>query len=238
MKNQGDLIMDELQTENFRILIVDDIPTNIQVLGSILKRKGYSLSFATSGTQAVRMALSDPFDLILLDIMMPEVDGFEVCARLRNAPRARDIPIIFLTARTALEDITRGFQAGAVDYITKPFNAEELLARVQTHLGLKASKDIIRAQNLELSSKNEELQQVNQQLRQALLEIKTLRGFLPICASCKRIRLQDRDPRKQESWVALEEYLTSHTEAKFSHGICPACLKQLYPEFEGKDDTH
>lgn len=231
-------MMDEPQTEYFRILIVDDISTNIQVLGSILKRKGYSLSFATSGEQAVTMALSDPFDLILLDVMMPEMDGFEVCTRLGKDPRARDIPIIFLTARTALEDLARGFQVGAVDYITKPFNSEELLARVQTHLRLKASKDIIRAKNLELSSKNEELEHVNQQLRQALQEIKTLRGLLPICAGCKRIRLKDGDPRKQESWVALEEYLTSHTEAEFSHGICPKCLKQLYPEYEGKDDSH
>jgi len=214
----------------FRILIVDDISKNIQVVGNILKRLGYSLSFATNGAQALDMAMSEPFDLILLDIMMPQMDGYEVCARLKEKSETRDIPVIFLTARTALEDITRGFHAGAVDYVTKPFNSDELLARVQTHLGLKASADTIRRKNEELSASNEELERVNAQLRQALEEIKTLRGLLPICANCKKIRLKDADPMKQESWIVLEEYLTRHTEAEFSHGICPECFERYYPK--------
>jgi response regulator RpfG family c-di-GMP phosphodiesterase len=117
-----------------------------------------------------------------------------------------------------------------VDYVTKPFNSDELLARVQTHLGLKASADTIRRTNEELSASNEELERVNAQLRQALEEIRTLRGLLPICANCKKIRLKDADPRKQESWIVLEEYLTRHTEAEFSHGICPECFERYYPK--------
>ncbi len=222
--------MDEPSKTPFRILIVDDISKNIQVVGNILKRVGYSLSFATSGAQALDMVLSEPFDLILLDIMMPEMDGYEVCARLKERPETREVPVIFLTARTALDDITRGFRAGAVDYVTKPFNSEELLARVQTHLGLKSSADAIRRKNKELSDSNAELENVNAQLRQALQEIKTLRGLLPICANCKKIRLKGADPKKRESWIVLEEYLSQHTEAAFSHGICPECLERYYPK--------
>jgi len=221
--------VDDSQKAVLRILIVDDISTNIQVLGNILRREGYSLSFATSGSQALSMVLSDSFDLVLLDVMMPEMDGYEVCARLKEREETRTIPVIFLTARTSPEDIARGFQTGAVDYITKPFNSEELLARVRTHLALKTSADTIHAQNERLSAGNEELRRVNAELRQALQEIKTLRGILPICANCKKIRLKDTDPRKQESWVILEEYLTRHTEAEFSHGICPECLRRHYP---------
>jgi DNA-binding response OmpR family regulator len=222
--------VDDLDVTALRILIVDDISKNIQVVGNILKRVGYSLSFATSGAQALDMAMTEPFDLILLDVMMPQMDGYEVCARLKEKSETRDIPVIFLTARTALDDITRGFHAGAVDYVTKPFNSEELLARVRTHLGLKASADTVRRKNEELAAGNEELERVNAQLRQALDEIKTLRGLLPICANCKKIRLKDADPRKQESWIGLEEYLTRHTEAEFSHGICPECLERYYPK--------
>jgi len=217
----------------YQILIVDDISTNIQVLGSILRREGYSISFAMSGPEALSMVLSDSFDLILLDVMMPGMDGYEVCARLKAAPETRDIPIIFLTARTSPEDIARGFRTGAVDYVTKPFHPEELLARVRTHLALKTSADTIRAQNAMLSAGNEELRQVNARLRQALQEIKTLRGILPICAICKKIRLKDADPKRQESWVVLEEYLTRHTGAEFSHGICPECLHRNYPGIYG-----
>lgn len=221
--------VDDLPKAALRILIVDDISTNIQVLGSILRREGYSLSFATSGSQALSMVLSDSFDLILLDVMMPEMDGYEVCTRLKQREETRGIPVIFLTARTSPEDIARGFHTGAVDYITKPFNSEELVARVRTHLALKSSADTIRAQNERLSVGNQELTRVNAELRQALREIKTLRGILPICANCKKIRIKDMDPRRQESWVVLEEYLTRHTEAEFSHGICPECLRSHYP---------
>jgi CheY-like chemotaxis protein len=221
--------VDESDKTAFRILIVDDISKNIQVVGNILKRVGYSLSFATSGAQALEMTMSEPFDLILLDVMMPQMDGYDVCARLKEKSETRDVPVIFLTARTAHDDITRGFQAGAVDYVTKPFNSDELLARVHTHLGLKASADTIRKKNEELSASNEELERVNTQLRQALQEIRTLRGLLPICANCKKIRLKGADPKKQESWIVLEEYLTRHTEAEFSHGICPECFERYYP---------
>ncbi|QTA88688.1 hybrid sensor histidine kinase/response regulator [Desulfonema magnum] len=116
------------------ILIVDDVPKNLQIIGNILSSEGYLFTPATNGNQALKIIEKRHPDLILLDIMMPEMDGYEVCKILKNSPRTKDIPVIFLTARTETEDIVRGFESGGVDYITKPFNSTELLARIKTHL--------------------------------------------------------------------------------------------------------
>ena len=119
-----------------RILIVEDTPANIQTLSSILKEQGYQISIATNGRQALEVLERIRPDLILLDIMMPEMDGLEACRRIKASTAWREIPIIFLTAKTDTVDIVRGFELGAVDYVAKPFNAHELLARVKTHLTL------------------------------------------------------------------------------------------------------
>ena len=103
---------------NSKILIVDDVPQNIQVLAGILQKAGYQLGFAKDGKTALAHAESTQFDLILLDIMMPEVDGYEVCTRLKKDKKIKDIPVIFITAKDAPEDKTKGFELGAVDYIT------------------------------------------------------------------------------------------------------------------------
>ncbi|MCP4751030.1 MAG: response regulator [Proteobacteria bacterium] len=102
------------------ILIVDDHPHNIQVLGTILAREGFEIYAAQDGLQALEKVESILPDLILLDIVMPEIDGFEICQRLKESPVTREIPIVFLTAKTEIEDIVKGFDLGAVDYVTKP----------------------------------------------------------------------------------------------------------------------
>ena len=117
-----------------RILVVDDTPANILTLSATLKEKGYQISVATSGKQALEAVERVRPDLVLLDVMMPEMDGFETCRRLKSSGATGDIPVIFLTARTETEDIVKGFELGAVDYVPKPFNTPELLARVHTHL--------------------------------------------------------------------------------------------------------
>ena len=119
-----------------RILIIDDAPANIQTLSAILKERGYNLNIATNGRQGLDVLKRVRPDLILLDIMMPEIDGFETCRRIKSSTAWREIPIIFLTAKTDTVDIVRAFELGAVDYVAKPFNAHELLARVNTHLTL------------------------------------------------------------------------------------------------------
>ena len=133
--------MELFNPEDFLILVVDDISHNLQVMGDLLDRVGYSTTFATSGKQAIeRVKVANP-DLILLDLMMPEMDGLQVCEQLQADLEFDDIPIIFLTASNDSEHLIRAFALGAVDYVTKPFNAPELFARIKTHLTLKHTRD-------------------------------------------------------------------------------------------------
>ncbi|MBT9513161.1 MAG: response regulator, partial [Acidovorax sp.] len=126
------------------VLVVDDTPENLTLMGSLL-REHYLVKVANHGEKAIKIAQSDtPPDLILLDIMMPEVDGYEVCRRLKAEAATRDIPVIFLTARSDPDDERMGLALGAVDYITKPISPPILLARVNTHLALKATADFLR----------------------------------------------------------------------------------------------
>jgi signal transduction histidine kinase len=119
------------------IVIVDDVPKNIQLLGQVLKGNGYRILALTDSTKAVNAIEKNLPDLILLDIMMPEIDGFEICSIIKSRPETKDIPVIFLTARTQSDDIIKGFKMGAVDYVTKPFNNNELLMRVKTQIALQ-----------------------------------------------------------------------------------------------------
>lgn len=138
--------MSEITQHNQLVLIVDDLPQNIEVLGNILSNRGVKIAVAMNGQQAINLAIKRKPDLILLDVAMPEMDGFEVCKKLKENSETKEIPIIFLTAKTETDDIVKGFELGAVDYITKPFKTSELLARVKTHLELKRSRDLITKQ--------------------------------------------------------------------------------------------
>jgi DNA-binding response OmpR family regulator len=146
------------------ILLVDDIPQNIQILHEILSHHHYSFALAASGKETFNILKKRLPDLILLDIMLDDIDGFEICKRLKEDPRTAEIPIIFLTARVRLEDKVKGFQLGAVDYITKPFEEAEVIARVKTHLQLKQALDTIKKYNKQLESANRELSDKNRQI--------------------------------------------------------------------------
>jgi class 3 adenylate cyclase/CheY-like chemotaxis protein len=143
-----------------RILIVDDTAANIQALSGILKDKGYQISVATNGRQALEVAKRVRPDLILLDVMMPEMDGFETCRQLKAADQWRQIPVIFLTAKSEIADIVQGFELGAVDYVPKPFNAHELLARVNTHLTMDELRRSLAEKNAELARAHELVRRV------------------------------------------------------------------------------
>jgi len=137
------------------ILIVDDVTDNIQVAMNILKEDGYTFSFATQGAEAIELIERDfqKISLILLDIMMPGIDGFAVCKTIKANPLTKQIPVIFLTAKTDIDTMRTGFSLGAVDYITKPFHADELLARVSTHTQLYQAKKLLQQNNLALTTK-------------------------------------------------------------------------------------
>jgi two-component system, sensor histidine kinase and response regulator len=139
---------------NPKILLVDDNPINIRVAAKILRTQKYNISFSTSGAEAIQKAASIDFDLILLDIMMPEMDGYEVCEILKKNPETRKIPVIFLTAKTESENVVRAFELGGADYVTKPFNGKELLSRVETHVRLKRSREALENTNAKLRESN------------------------------------------------------------------------------------
>jgi two-component system, sensor histidine kinase and response regulator len=157
------------------ILIVDDVQKNIQYIGSILAEKGYGLLIATDGVMALNTIEKRKPDLILLDINMPKMDGFETISKLKQSPIYSDIPVIFLTARNQMDDLVKAFELGAVDYISKPFQPAELLARVRTHLELKAKEKV-------LEEKSETIREL---LRMLLHDISNpltgLKGVIDIC---------------------------------------------------------
>ena len=210
-------------TNNSRpdIVAVDDNPTNLQVLMQMLNQNGYKVRLAMNGQLALTAIEAKLPDLILLDILMPDMDGYEVCRRLKANERTQDIPIIFISAIYETMDKVTAFAAGGVDYITKPFQHEEVLARIKTHLALRQLQ-------LSLQEKNQELQAKNFELAAALAQVKKLSGLLPICANCKKIR------NDAGYWQNVEIYIHEHSEADFSHGMCPDCMQELYPDLYDK----
>lgn len=142
----------EINNEQIRILLVDDTPVNLEIAGKTLEKEGYDLYIADSGYAALELIEKINFDLILLDIMMSGMDGFETYNKIRQFENCKIIPIIFLTAKVDIESVIRGFELGAIDYIRKPFNEMELKARVRTHVELKKIRE-------ELEQKNKSLQE-------------------------------------------------------------------------------
>ncbi|MGL1958203.1 MAG: response regulator [Colwellia sp.] len=138
-----------------KILIVDDVLDNIQVAMNILREENYTFFFATDGEEALELIKEECFDLILLDIMMPKIDGYEVCRQLKRLDNSKDIPVIFLTAKNDVDAVSKGFDVGGVDYIVKPFHGGELLSRVKTHLAHFYTKKLLKQKNIELKLKAE-----------------------------------------------------------------------------------
>lgn len=155
----------------YNVLIVDDNPKNLQLAAATLANYEYNFEVANSGQMALYWLEKVNFDAILLDIMMPEMDGFETCKIIKENPNLKDIPIIFLTAKDDIESTTQGFELGGVDYITKPFNELELIARLSTHIELKINRDKLKEVNIwlqkEVDKKTIDLQLANKELEEA-----------------------------------------------------------------------
>jgi len=197
-----------------KILVADDVRMNRSLLFALLEAEGHDVEQACEGQEALDAIkrMRTPF-VALIDWEMPELKGPEVCRQARKLADAPPMFLLLVTVRDRKEDIVAGLQAGANDYVVKPFHKEELLARVR-----------IGVQMVELQ---QGLLDRVRELSDALARVKTLSGLLPICGFCKKIR-NDRD-----YWQQVEEYIGKHSAAKFSHSICPECFEMhVRPQLE------
>ena len=196
------------------VLVADDLDVNRRLLRSILTPEGYDVVEASNGQEALGVLREAREPIVgLIDWEMPQLEGVEVCRETRAANPETPLFLILVTVRDTKKDVVTGLQAGANDYITKPFDKTELLARVK-----------IGAQMVDLQRT---LTQRVEELKEALHNVKQLSGLLPICSYCKKIR-DDRN-----YWTQVESYVGKHTEARFSHSICPTCYESIVkPEME------
>ncbi len=191
------------------LLIAEDDLTSRSILTGILSKWGYQVTAVTDGNQALeRLKAPQAPKLVVMDWIMPGLDGVEVCRELRKIATPEPPYIILLTAMEQKANTVAGLQAGANDYITKPYDPSELQARIA-----------VGARVVELQ---EALVRRVAELETALAEIRALQGILPICMHCHKIRTDE------ESWQQIESYISEHSSATFSHGICPACLEEFY----------
>ncbi|MEW5722161.1 MAG: response regulator [Thermodesulfobacteriota bacterium] len=207
------------------ILIVDNSVQHRILLQHILRSEGFPelLEAGTAKEALDLLGLGDPgfstdVKLILMDLLTPEMNGIEACRLLKADENLRDIPLIMVTGVSDQGNLEAAFEAGAADYIVKPVNKVELVARVRSLLRLKYEMDMRKA-------RERELEETVARLREAMAEVKQLSGLLPICAHCKKIR------DDEGYWQQVEIYLQNHSQAQFSHGICPDCLKSKFPKY-------
>jgi CheY-like chemotaxis protein len=197
-----------------RILIAEDDAVPRRALEATLQRWGYAVTTVADGAAAWQVLQQvDAPKLALLDWIMPELDGTEVCGRVRSLKRSVPSYIILLTSKGAKQDVVKGLQAGADDYLIKPFDRDELQARLQV--------------GWRFVQLQQNLADRVQDLEEALANVKQLQGLLPICCYCKKIR------DDSNYWQQVEQYLSRHSSVQFSHGICPDCYENVVqPELQ------
>jgi two-component system, OmpR family, response regulator VanR len=259
-------------TKPIYILIVEDSPTQTKLLRHILEENNYSVDSETNGARALERVRHKKPDLIITDIVMPEMDGFTLCKALKSDPVLKSIPVMLLTSLSNPEDVIKGLQSGADNFLTKPYEDTFLLScihyifanrelrnkrtsgaeveimfagknyfinsermqiidlllstyenAIQKNSELKKTHNDLISVYLQLEQKNIELEKINHHLQQALTEVKTLSGLLPICAHCKKIR------DDQGYWSQIETYMAERIDVEFTHGICPSCASKYFP---------
>ena len=194
-----------------KILVADEEPSTLETLTRALERWNLEVVPATNGREAWEILQQpDPPRMALLDWMMPDMEGLEVCRLARAKASLQTCYLILLTSRNSKDDLMMGLLSGADDYVTKPFHAGELWARIEV--------------GRRVLSIQQSLADRVRDLTEAIAQIKSLRGLLPICAYCKKIR------EGQDYWRQVESYLAEHTEATFTHGICPDCFSRVMNE--------
>lgn len=206
------------QAKIMNILIAEDDPVSRRILEVTLSGWDYDVSVTSNGTDALNLLLSENApSLAILDIMMPGIDGLEVCRRVRELPSATPPYLIMLTAMAGKADVVRGIESGANDYLSKPFHRDELRARV--------------AVGVQMLALQKRLAERVKELEQALSQVKQLQGMLPICSYCKKIR------NDQNYWQRVECYISDHSDVEFSHGICPDCHSRVMAELADRRKT-
>jgi two-component system cell cycle response regulator len=253
--------MDESSEKKSDLLVVEDSPTQAEHIKYILEKHGYGVAVAKNGKEAMDYLNTNLPSIIISDVVMPEIDGFELCKRIKADERPKNIPIILLATLLEPEDVIRGLESGADNFMTKPFNEEALIERIHyvllnaemrknmsTDMGMEIAfaggKHLITSSRIQMLDlllsiyesaviKNRELEKANRKLKEANEKIKTLSGLLPICSFCKKVRGDDG------YWNKIETYIEAHSGAEFSHTMCLECARKNYPQiysekFEGE----
>lgn len=207
-----------MTSEIVRVLIVDDRPENLFAMENLLENPDVVIIRAESGAQALSTLLLQDIALVLLDVQMPDMDGFEVAELMHSNPKTQDIPIIFITAISKENEyVFKGYKSGAVDYLFKPVNPDILISKVNVFCNLYKQRLLIQQQNARIEKQNREL-------KKQLSEINFLEGLLPICSNCRKVRGDDG------SWSHFDDYVSRRSNLEFSHSLCADCAKMLYPE--------
>ncbi len=198
-----------------RILIAEDDATSRTILMAVLGKSGYEIESVADGLEALEaFKQSDPPDLAIVDLIMPKIDGLELVREIRALRAPRPPYVIILSTKSETADVVAGLDAGADDYLAKPFDATELRARIEVGRRMLEMRAVLADKVQELAA--------------ALEQVKTLRGIVPICANCKNVR------DDQGYWNRVETYMRDHTGAEFSHAVCPDCMDKLYPQLQEK----
>jgi len=197
------------------VLVVDDQPVNLSLVEKILADLPVKVIKCTSGKKAIKVAEETKLALILMDVQMPELDGFETANEIKKLKNGKDVPIIFVTAvGTDTEHIMRGYETGAVDYLIKPVTPFVLKSKVQIFLEMNEKYE-------EIDDKLVHLEQKNREFRNTLDNMRMNQGLIPICSWCRSIRNDSGD------WERVEEYIHRISAAEFTHGVCPHCADKL-----------
>jgi two-component system cell cycle response regulator len=258
---------ENITTDGLEILIVEDSPTQAMELEFLLKKNGYRTSVVGNGRQALAWLSRKMPAIVISDIIMPELDGFELCRAIRENQELKDIPVILASFLSDVADILRCVESGASDFIIKPYDRVQLISCIQEKLsrgpaeedlpqrsvtvehlgkrytinsGVRQVLDILVSTYGTAVRKNEELSRAETErelvlterekliakLQEALANVKTLSGLLPMCSYCKKIR------NDKGYWLQVEAYIHQHSEAQFSHGICPDCYKKAKADLD------
>ena len=242
------------EENRIEILIVEDNPAQALLLQHLMEKYGYTVSVACNGVEALAHLQEHIPSLVISDILMPEMDGYELCRNIKVNDDLKSVPVMLLTQLSEPEDIIKGLECGADNFVTKPYDHKLLIRRIRyifanqeirkkpvSEMGIEiyfaGNKHFINSDRLQILDllfstyentlqQKRELEITNKKLKEASETIKVLKGLIPICSNCMKIR-DDKG-----HWKRLETYIQEHSEAEFTHGLCPECVKKLYPDLD------